>query len=107
MDKMLFNRKGLSFVEVIVSAMAVAIIAGGVVAAYLNAARITAIAYHKIAALTLAQSHMEAELHNNPSVGTVNPDMANFLTVDSARYNTAHSVTTPNSRIRVDVTWDE
>ncbi len=61
MKKVRLNNKGLSLVEVVMSALIVAVLMAGLYSVYVSAKNMTALALHKAVALHWAASRIEAQ----------------------------------------------
>ena len=109
MRKKCLNNKGLSLVEVVISALIVGVLMAGLYAAYISAKNMTALALHKAVALAWATSKIEGE-KNGMQDDYIDPSDNNILANDKGS-----AVPVPNDtpygtamiRHSVTVTWDE
>lgn len=108
MFRNILNNKGLSFVEVIMSALAVGIILAGLYAAYSSANNMVSLAFHKAAALVWAESIIENQKHGF-SGSITDPGTPNYLTQNKT--GSSNMVTTTYSsvmsRYTAEITWIE
>ena len=109
MRKMGLNNKGLSLVEVVISALIVAVLLAGLYAAYVSAKNMTALALHKTVALAWAASRLEAH-KNGMQDAYIDPSNNNMLANDKggaapATINTSYG--TAMIRHSATVTWTE
>ena len=108
MRKICLNNKGLSLVEVVISALIVGLLMAGLYAVYVSAKNMTALALHKAVALAWATSRLEA--HKNGSSGYTDPSDINILAIDKggvAPATTDTSYGTAMIRHSATVTWTE
>lgn len=110
MRKIYLNNKGLSLVEVVMSALIVSLLMAGLYAVYISARNMTALALHKTVALAWATSKIEGQKHGNTD-DIIDPSDDNMLANEGFR--NAGWVRNPTnynqSMIRHDVTvtWIE
>ena len=103
------NNKGLSLVEVVVSALIVTMLLAGLYAVYINAKSMAALALHKTVAMVWAQSVLEDQKHGMRDAYT-DPATPNTLSDDKdAGPPNLVNTTYGNTMIRhsVTITWDE
>lgn len=81
MRKIRLNKKGLSLVEVVMSALIVSVLMAGLYAVYISSKNMTALALHKAVALHWAVSSIEAEKNGMRDPYT-NPGDDNILAND-------------------------
>ena len=111
MIKKCLNNKGLSLVEVVMSAVIVSILMAGLYAVYFNAKNMTSLAFHKIVALAWATSYIEGEKNGMPDGSYTDPSEDNMLAEETAR--NASRVPDPTAykesmiRYSVEVRWTE
>ncbi len=87
MKRKFLNSKGLSLVEVIMSAMIMSLLLAGLYAVYVNANNMVHLASHRIVALTWAQSRLE-QLRADFRGAFNDPAIPNVLTVpEMGTYN--------------------
>ncbi|MBU1088184.1 MAG: hypothetical protein KKD05_11800 [Candidatus Omnitrophica bacterium] len=112
MDKKYLNNKGLSLVEVVMSALLLTVVLAALFASYRNANNLINLAHNKLIALNWAESVLEHERANFGGAYT-DPASPNWLTVEKsapaptiARINygapQAHL-----QEIKVTITWTE
>lgn len=109
MRKIYLNNKGLSLVEVVMSALVVGILMAGLYAVYISAKNMTALALNKAAALAWASSRLEAHKNGMQDAYT-DPSDDNMLVNDKAGVAPATTNTSyGNAMIRhsATVTWTE
>lgn len=109
MRKKYLNNKGLSLVEVVMSAVIVSLLMAGLYAVYISAKNMTALALHKAVALAWASSKIEGQKHGNPNA-IIDPSDENMLANEGFRgAGVAENPVTLGSMIRteVTVTWTE
>ena len=106
MDITRSNNKGLSLVEVVLSALMLSVVLGALYATYINANNLISLARNKIIALAWAESVIEGQ---KDGVSTNDPTTSNMLEVEKSG-----SFVLSNSssgqlmrRLKVTVTWTE
>ncbi|MCG2712193.1 MAG: prepilin-type N-terminal cleavage/methylation domain-containing protein [Candidatus Omnitrophica bacterium] len=108
MRKKYLNNKGLSLVEVVMSALIVAVLMAGLYSVYVSAKNMTALALHKTVALGWAASGLEARKSGMVTAYT-DPAANNILANDKGGAVAINDTSYQNSMIRhsVTVTWTE
>ncbi len=110
MRKMCLNNKGLSLVEVVVSALIVSVLMAGLYAVYISAKNMTALALHKAVALAWATSRIEAHKNGMAAASYTDPSNNNILANDKGGVAPATVDTNYGSamiRHSATVTWTE
>ncbi|MFH1460369.1 MAG: prepilin-type N-terminal cleavage/methylation domain-containing protein [Candidatus Omnitrophota bacterium] len=82
MHKKYFNEKGLTLVEVVVSAVVLSLLAAGIFASYITARNMAALAFNKMIALNWAASRIEFRKSGIIKPLTDNPAEENVLEND-------------------------
>jgi hypothetical protein len=83
MDKKRLNNKGLSLVEVVMSALLLTLVLAALFATYRNANNLIGVSRNKLIALTWAQSLLEGQMADFRGAYT-NPASPNWLSVEKA-----------------------
>ena len=108
MRKISFNNKGLSLVEVVMSALIVSMLMAGLFAVYISAKNLSALALHKTVALAWASSKIEGR-KNGADVAYNDPSDENMLADDKGGGVNETDTNYRRSMIRhsVIVSWTE
>jgi Tfp pilus assembly protein PilV len=109
MDKKRLNNKGLSLVEVVMSALLLTLVLAALFATYRNANNLISLSRSKLIALTWAQSLLEGQMADFHGAYT-DPALPNWLSVEKAGTATVippAALGNTMQHLKVTINWTE